>query len=248
MIVGRISRATRPVKMTAPQIRRRLMARAQPARIPVLKSFFKTGPGEYGEGDVFVGVSLPAMREVCRDCRGAGLDAIRTLLRSRVHEERSLALLLLVDAFKRGDEEARRSIHEFYLRHTAFINNWDLVDSSAPSIVGAWLHERSRAPLRRLAKSRSLWERRMAILATHYFIRQGDLKETLRIADMLLADPHDLIHKAVGWMLREVGNRDAAAERRFLRTRYRQMPRTMLRYAIEKFPPAERKMYLAGDI
>ena len=248
MTVGPISRATRPVKMTGPEIRRRLMARAQPARIPVLKSFFKTGPGEYGEGDVFVGVSLPAMREVCRDCRGAGLDAIRTLLRSRIHEERLLALLLLVDAFKRGDEAAHRSIYEFYLSHTAFINNWDLVDSSAPSIVGAWLHERSRAPLRRLAKSPSMWERRIAILATQNFIRQGDLKETFRIADMLLDDPQDLIHKAVGWMLREAGNRDGAAERRFLKTRYHHMPRTMLRYAIEKFAPAERKKYLAGEI
>jgi 3-methyladenine DNA glycosylase AlkD len=248
MTVRRIPRATRPVKMTGAAIRRRLAAHAEPRRVPLLRRFFKTGPGEYGEGDVFAGVRLSGIHEVCRDCRGAGLDATRTLLRSRVHEERLLALLLLVDAFKRGDEATHRRIYEFYLSHTAFINNWDLVDSSAPSIVGAWLHERSRAPLRRLAKSPSLWERRIAILATQYFIRQGDLNETFRIADMLLEDPHDLIHKAVGWMLREAGNRDGAVERRFLKTRYRHMPRTMLRYAIEKFPPAERKKYLAGEI
>jgi 3-methyladenine DNA glycosylase AlkD len=247
MTVRPIPRATRPVKMTGAAIRRRLAAHAEPDRVPLLRRFFKTGPGGYGEGDVFAGVRLSGIHEVCRGCRGAGLGAIRTLLRSRVHEERLLALLLLVDAFKRGDDAARRSIYEFYLSHTAFINNWDLVDSSAPSIVGAWLYERSRSPLRRLAKSTSLWERRIAILATQYFIRQGELEETFRIADMLLDDPHDLIHKAVGWMLREAGNRDGAAERRFLKTRYRRMPRTMLRYAIEKYPLAERKKYLAGE-
>jgi 3-methyladenine DNA glycosylase AlkD len=248
MTARSIPRATRPPKMTGAAIRRRLAAHAEPNRIPLLRRFFKTGPGEYGEGDVFAGVRLSGIHEVCRDCRGAGLDAIGALLRSRVHEERLLALLLLVDGFKRGDEAARRSIYEFYLSHTAFINNWDLVDSSAPSIVGAWLYERSRAPLRRLAKSESVWERRIAILATQHFIRQRDLAETFRIADLLLTDPHDLIHKAVGWMLREAGDRDGGAERRFLKTRYRRMPRTMLRYAIEKFPPAERKKYLAGDI
>jgi 3-methyladenine DNA glycosylase AlkD len=238
----------RPVKLTGAAIRRRLAAHAEPGRVPLLLRFFKTGPGQYGEGDVFAGVRLSAIRKVCRDCRGAGLDAIRPLLRSRVHEERLLALLLLVDAFRRGDEASRRHIFRFYLAHTAFINNWDLVDSSAPSIVGAWMYERSRTPLRRLATSTSLWERRIAILATAYFIRQGDLEETFRIADMLIDDPHDLIHKAVGWMLREAGNRNGAAERRFLRTRYRRMPRTMLRYAIEKFPAAERRRYLAGEI
>jgi 3-methyladenine DNA glycosylase AlkD len=230
--------------MKAADIRRRLMARADPASIPVLQSFFKTGAGEYGEGDVFVGVRVPAMREVCRDCRDAGLGEIRTLLKSRVHEERLVALLLLVDRFERGDEAVRRDVYEFYLAHTAFINNWDLVDSSAGPIVGAWLFERSRRPLGRLAKSKSLWERRVAIVATHYFIRRGDLADTFQIADLLLEDSHDLIHKAVGWMLREAGNQDGSAERRFLITRYQRMPRTMLRYAIEKFPAAEREKYL----
>jgi 3-methyladenine DNA glycosylase AlkD len=245
MTVRPIPRATPPLRMTGAAIRRRLAAQAEPDRVPLLRRFFKTGPGEYGERDVFAGVRLSGIHGVCRDCRGAGLDAIRTLLRSRVHEERLLALLLLVDAFKRGDEAARRRIYEFYLSHTAFINNWDLVDSSAPSIVGAWLYERSRAPLRRLAKSTSLWERRIAILATQYFIRQGDLKETFRIADMLLDDPHDLIHKAVGWMLREAGKRDARRHAAFLKAHAATMPRVMLRYAIEKLDKPERDRYLA---
>ena len=224
------------------------MAHADRSSVPILQSFFKTAVGQYGEGDVFVGVRVPAIRNVCRDCRGAGVREIDSLLRSRVHEERLLALLMLVDAFEQGDDAVRRSVYTFYLSRTAFINSWDLVDSSAGAIVGAWLHERSRAPLRRLAKSTSLWERRIAIVATQYFIRRDDLDETFRIADVLLNDSHDLIHKGVGWMLREAGNRDGAAERRFLKTRYRLMPRTMLRYAIEKFPAAERKQYLQGTI
>jgi 3-methyladenine DNA glycosylase AlkD len=234
--------------VTAAEIRRRLMAHADPGSVPILQSLFKTGAGQYGEGDVFVGVRVAAMRDVCRDCRGVGLGAIRTLVRSRVHEERLLALMLLVDAFKHGDQSSRRDVYDFYFSHTAFINNWDLVDSSAAPIVGAWLSERSRSPLRRLAKSQSVWERRIAIVATHYFIRRGDVEDTFRIADLLLDDTHDLIHKAVGWMLREAGNHDGAAERRFLKTRYHRMPRTMLRYAIEKFPTAERKKYLQGSV
>jgi 3-methyladenine DNA glycosylase AlkD len=231
--------------LTAAAIRHRLMAHADAASVRVLQGFFKTGPGQYGEGDVFVGVRAPAMRAVCRECRGADLDAIYPLLRSGVHEERALALLMLVDAFTRGDEARKRAIYDAYLAHTAFINNWDLVDSSAAQIVGGWLSDKSRAPLRRLAKSSSVWERRIAIIATFHFIRRGEFEETFRIADLLLRDPHDLVHKAVGWMLREVGNRDAAAERRFLKDRYAKMPRTMLRYAIEKFPERERKKYLA---
>jgi 3-methyladenine DNA glycosylase AlkD len=165
-----------------------------------------------------------------------------------VHEERLLALLLLVEAFKRGTEEKQREIYRLYLGNTKFINNWDLVDSSAPHIVGGWLFTRSRSPLRRLARSSSLWERRIGIIATQFFIRSGDFEETFRIADLLLADRHDLIHKAVGWMLREVGNRSPKAERAWLESRYPRMPRTMLRYAIEKFPEAERRRYLAGTI
>jgi 3-methyladenine DNA glycosylase AlkD len=226
----------------------RLRQRADQSRVPWLQRFFKTGPGEYAEGDVFIGVTVPDLRRVCRECRGATIPDILVLLGSAVHEERLLALLLLVEMFRRGTEELKREIYRLYLANTKFINNWDLVDSSAPHIVGAWLFARSRAPLRRLARSSSLWERRIAIIATQFFIRNGDLEETFRIADLLLQDHHDLIHKAVGWMLREAGNRSPKAERGYLETRYPRMPRTMLRYAIEKFPEAERRRYLAGAI
>ena len=230
------------------RLARLLRVHADPARVPVLQRFFKTGPGEYAEGDVFLGVTVPRVRQVCRACGDATLDEMLTLLRSPVHEERLLALLLMVDAFKRTDDRQKKRIYDAYLASTAFINNWDLVDSSAPHIVGAWLADRSRRPLTALARSSSLWERRIAILATHWFIRRGETEETFRIADMLLEDEHDLIHKAVGWMLREAGKRDAAAERAYLRTRYRRMPRTMLRYAVERFPEEERRRYLTGAI
>jgi 3-methyladenine DNA glycosylase AlkD len=234
--------------VTSRQLKARLRQRALPERVPILSRFFKTGPGQYGEGDVFIGVTVPDIRQVCRECRGASLEDAIQLLSSRIHEERLLAVLLLVDAFKRSDDGVRKTIYERYLANTRFINGWDLVDSSAPQIVGAWLAQRSRAPLVRLAGSSSLWERRIAIIATAHFIRLGDFDDTFRIADILLHDDHDLIHKAVGWMLREVGNRDGRAERGFLATRYREMPRTMLRYAIEKFPEHERKKYLSSQV
>ena len=230
------------------EIAARLRQRADASRIAGLQRFFKTGPGEYAEGDVFIGVTVPLLRQVCRECRDSAIPDLVPLLGSAVHEERLLALLLLVEAFKRGTEEKKREIYRLYLDNTKFINNWDLVDSSAPHIVGGWLFTRSRSPLRRLARSSSLWERRIGIIATQFFIRRGDFEETFRIADLLLADRHDLIHKAVGWMLREVGNRSPKAERAWLETRYPRMPRTMLRYAIEKFPEAERRQYLAGTI
>lgn len=232
--------------MTVNQIRSRLRTLARPESVDVLRRFFKTGPGEYGEGDVFIGVSLPQLRQVCRECRGVALAEVTRLLRSRVHEERLLALLILVDAYRRGTPAERGRIYRLYLANTRFINNWDLVDSSAHHIAGAWLETRRRSPLRRLARSRSLWERRIAIIATLHFIRAREFDDTFAVADLLLEDHHDLIHKAVGWMLREVGNRDGAAERRFLARRYARMPRTMLRYAIEKFPEAERRRYLNG--
>jgi 3-methyladenine DNA glycosylase AlkD len=226
-------------------LRRRLRVHADPALVHVLQRFFKTGRGEYGEGDVFIGVKVPAVRAVARAGRGAAHDEILALLRSRVHEERLLALVLLVDLFRHGDEDVRRRVYIAYLAHSRYVNNWDLVDVSAPPILGGWLEGRSRRPLVRLARSRVVWERRMAILATFHFIKRGEVDETLRIAEILLKDEHDLIHKAVGWMLREVGKRDPDAARRFLDRHARSMPRTMLRYAIERFTPAERKRYLA---
>jgi 3-methyladenine DNA glycosylase AlkD len=223
---------------------RALRAVSDPSRVPVLQRFFRTGPGEYGEGDRFIGVTVPAVRVLCKRFRAASLESIDALLQSPVHEARLLALLLLSQTFRTADEAGQRRIYTLYLSRTLFINSWDLVDTSAPHIVGAWLSERSRAPLRRLARSKWLWDRRIAIIATQYFIRRRDLEETFALADILLNDPHDLIHKAVGWMLREAGDRDRAAARRFLATRHTRMPRTMLRYAIEKYPDPERQRYL----
>jgi 3-methyladenine DNA glycosylase AlkD len=233
---------------TLAALRKKLHVHASPEDAAFLQGFFKTGAGQYGEGDRFIGVRVPAMRRVCRESSAASLATVRALLRSRVHEERALALLLLVQAFARSDEEGRRAIYDAYLSHTRDINNWDLVDLSAGPIVGAWLAERSRVPLSRLARSASLWERRIAIVATFHFIKRGELDETFRIADLLLHDTHDLIHKAVGWMLREAGKRDGSALRAFLKERYRGMPRTMLRYAIERFPDGERGRYLNGKV
>jgi 3-methyladenine DNA glycosylase AlkD len=226
---------------------RALRTRAEPTRAVVLQGYFKTGPGEYGEGDRFIGVRLPALRVLVREFQEAPLPEIGKLLASPIHEARLLAVLLLVRQFQRATEQtARRRIYDFYLSRTRQINNWDLVDVSAPGLVGGWLFDRSRAPLTRLAQSSNLWERRIAVLATHYFIRQGDLDETFRIADILLDDEHDLVHKAVGWMLREAGQRDMRRLRAFLATRHHTMPRTMLRYAIEKMPERERRTYLTG--
>jgi 3-methyladenine DNA glycosylase AlkD len=230
--------------ITAAQMLRALRRTADPSRVEVLQRFFRTGPGEYAEGDVFIGATVPAVRRLVRQFRNAPLGEVDRLLRSPVHEARLLALLLMVQAFRRGDDRLRLQVYRLYLSRTHFVNNWDLVDSSAPHIVGAWLADRSRKPLFALARSRSVWKRRIAILSTQHFIRQGDLGTTFAIADILLDDRHDLIHKAVGWMLREAGKRDGAAERRFLASRHRRMPRTMLRYAIERFPERERLTYL----
>ena len=225
-------------------VRARLRAVATPERAAGAQRFFKTGKGEYGEGDRFLGVTVPDLRRIARECQELPLREVRRLLTSEWHEERLLALLILMRQFERGDQHAKDTIYDAYLRSTRHINNWDLVDCSAPRIVGSYLAGRNRAPLRQLAKSSSLWERRMAIIATFHFIREGEFDETLRIAEMLLGDRHDLIHKAVGWMLREVGSRDRAVEERFLDQHAAAMPRTMLRYAIEKFPEPLRKRYL----
>lgn len=208
--------------------------------------FFRTGPGEYGEGDRFFGVRVPGIRALVNKFRPFPLDDARSLLESPWHEARLFALLAMVDRFIRGNENEREAVFRLYMDHTHHVNNWDLVDSSAPRIVGGYLFEKNRAPLYQLALSPLLWERRIAIIATHYFIRKGDFFDTLKISAMLLEDREDLIHKAVGWMLREVGNRDREAEEVFLRAHCRTMPRTMLRYAIEKFPPHLRQWYMKG--
>ncbi|MDJ0877919.1 MAG: DNA alkylation repair protein [Halieaceae bacterium] len=210
--------------------------------------FFKTAKGEYGEGDRFLGIRVPVIRKAVRRYRDANLRTTLSLLKSRYHEERLLASLMLVDQFSRGDQTTRKSVYDAYLAHTRWLNNWDIIDGSAHKIVGPWLEDRSRSVLYRLLKSKSLWERRIAMMTTYHFIRLHDFDDALAIAEALIDDDHDLIHKASGWMLREVGNRDLATEEKFLKRHYRKMPRTMLRYAIEKFPEKRRKAYLNGDI
>jgi len=211
----------------------------------VLARFFKTGPGDYGEGDRFYGVVVPKIRSIVKVHREAPGPEIRKLLRSKFHEERLTALLILVDQYQRGNAFHKKKIYDLYLASTAYINNWDLVDLTAQHIVGAYLDGKEPSVLTRLALSKSLWERRIAMLATFRFIRLGDSYEALRIAELLLRDPHDLIHKAVGWMLREVGKRcSLKAECEFLDAHAATMPRTMLRYAIERFPNELRLHYL----
>ena len=207
--------------------------------------FFKCGPGEYGEGDRFIGLTVPAQRRVARQFRDLPLAEVDVLLHSPVHEERLTALFIMVDQFRR--HEARRGgIVSLYLRRLRRVNNWDLVDSSAPQILGAWLLDKPRGRLDRLARSRNLWERRVAIVATLRFIANGESADAIRIATLLLHDEHDLIHKATGWMLREVGKRASEeALRAFLARHAARMPRTMLRYAIERLPPRERARWLA---
>lgn len=229
-------------------IEARLREMGDPEHARFVAGYFRTGPGEYGEGDRFLGIRNPMLRKLVREFRGTPLDEAAALLRSPWHEARLLALLLLVDTYARGDAETREAVYGLYMESTRYVNNWDLVDLSAPRIVGAHVEDGDREVLERLARSESLWERRIAMLATQHLIRRGDFGTALRIAEMLVDDRHDLIHKAVGWMLREIGDRDRAAEEAFLRRHHRTMPRTMLRYAIEKFPPDLRQSYLRGEM
>jgi 3-methyladenine DNA glycosylase AlkD len=234
--------------MTAQKIQKRLRQFASREKAKVLQGFFKTGPGEYGEGDIFLGVMVPDVRKVAKEYSDASIGEITTLLASIVHEERLLALLMLVHAYTKSDDSQKRKIYSLYLKSTKYINNWDLVDLSAPNIVGAYLLDKSRKPLYEFARSKDLWKRRIAILATFPFIKQNDFDDTLGISKILLMDDHDLLHKAVGWMLREVGKRSLPVEEKFLMHHYKNMPRTMLRYAIERFPEGKRQRYLNGKI
>ena len=234
--------------MSLPEIKSRLRKLANKQTAKALRWFFKTGPGEYGEGDVFIGIKVPSLRKLAAEFENTPLKTVRALMKSKVHEERTLALMILVRQFAKGDHKLRQRIYDFYLAQTRFINNWDLVDGSAPYIVGPFLWEGDRTQLHILAKSSSLWERRIAILSTLYFIRQNDFADALKVSELLLGDEHDLIHKAAGWMLREIGKRDLSVEESFLKRHYRQMPRTMLRYAIERFPESKRREYLLGEV
>ena len=242
-----VSKPKHPAPILA-ALRAEIHALAEPERGDHSQRFFKTGPGQYGEGDKFLGLTVPQMRVLVRKYRDLDDASALNLLASSWHEERSIALLLLVQGYERGDEARRNRIHRAYLANTTRINNWDLVDASAGQIVGAHLDASDIALLKRLAKAKSLWERRIAIVSTFYFIRRDEFRPTLEIAELLLGDSEDLIHKAVGWMLREVGKRDRRALDRFLEKHYARMPRTMLRYAIERHPERTRKQYLAGTI
>jgi len=223
---------------------RDLAALANPADAAFLQRYFKTGPGEYGAGDIFLGIRVPTLRQLARRHAGLPLAAVLRLLKSKYHEDRLLALLLLVRRFERGDAAEQERVFRAYLRHTRHINNWDLVDLSAPNIVGAWTAAHDTAVLDRLVRSPLLWERRIAIVATAALIRQKRYVTTLMLSRRLLADREDLLHKAAGWMLREVGKRNKRALTAFLDRHAAVMPRTMLRYAIERFPEKERQEYL----
>ena len=223
-----------------------LAAAANPVRAASSVWFFKTGKGEYGEGDQFLGVTVPAQRKIALRHRDLPEKALKKLLASKIHEHRFVALEILVAQFEGATPAQKTAIYRFYLGHTARVNNWDLVDTSAPYIVGEYLLTRRRAILRKLAKSNSVWERRIAIVATFAFIRAGETSDTFAIAKMLLQDEHSLIHKAVGWALREAGKRWPDQLGEFLQANYEHLPRTALRYAIERFQPAERERFLAG--
>ncbi|MDT8303789.1 MAG: DNA alkylation repair protein [Sedimentisphaerales bacterium] len=211
------------------------------------KRFFKTGKGQYGEGDIFLGIRVPVLRKTAKKYQGLSIDECAQLLKSKFHEQRLLALLMLVATFKKAGKEDRKAIYNLYLENTRLINNWDLIDSSAENIVGAYLRRADKQPIYSLAKSGILWERRISIMSTFHFIKYNEFVDSLRISKILLHDKEDLIHKAAGWMLREIGKRDIEVEEEFLKEYYKQMPRTMLRYSIEKFPEQKRQRYLKGQ-
>jgi len=217
-------------------------------RAKTSQNFFKTGPGEYGEGDIFLGIRVPVLRERAKDHLSLGFRDLTHLLRSPIHEERHVALFILVAKYEEGSDRVRKKLYDFYMRNARQVDNWDLVDGSAPDIVGHYLLRRSKKQLYLFARSVNLWERRISIVSTYHFIKNHRFNDTLRISKILLNDGEDLIHKAVGWMLREVGNHDIAAEEKFLKKHYHQMPRTMLRYSIERFPDKKRKAYLKGTM
>ena len=230
--------------MSLLKLRSALRKHQNKKKAALLQGFFKTGPGEYAEGDIFLGVNVPTLRNLASRYRDLSLSDTLNLLRSPIHEERLLSLLILMLKYRKAGSPYKKIIYEAYLKNTKYINNWDLVDVSAKRIIGDFLNDRSRAPLYKLALSSDLWERRISILSTFHFIGNNDFADAIKIAGILILDKHDLIHKAVGWMLREIGKRDVNTEERFLKKHCGTMPRTMLRYAIERFPEPKRQAYL----
>jgi 3-methyladenine DNA glycosylase AlkD len=229
-------------------IKSKLRKLANKKNAEIAQRFFKTGPGEYGEGDKFLGIRVPVLRKLAKEYQTTTVEEAEHLLKSPIHEERLLSLFILINIYSKGEEAVKKGIYKLYLNNSRFINNWDLVDTSAEHIVGNFLINKGKNPIYRLAKSEDLWERRISIISTFYFIKQGQYSETMKISKVLLHDNEDLIHKAVGWMLREVGKRNLPLEEEFLKKYYKEMPRTMLRYAIEMFPEPKRLRYLKGTI
>lgn len=230
------------------ELRKKIKLLASSEVSKTMKWFFKTGKGEYGEGDVFAGLKVPTQRKLAYEFKDLSFIDLKKLLNSTVHEERLISLFILVDRFAKGTEKEKEVIFKFYINNRRGINNWDLVDLSAPKIPGKYLLDKDKSLLFKFASSKNIWERRIAILSTYEFIRNEKYDTTLKLSEILLEDNHDLIHKAVGWMLREIGKRDLKVEEKFLKSSYKKMPRTMLRYAIEKFPETKRKKYLQGKI
>lgn len=210
----------------------------------LLQGYFKTGKGEYGDGDIFLGIKIGPQRDIANRYKDISLKDIEELLDSRIHEHRLTGLLILVNKFSKSDEKGKKEIFETYMKKKDRINNWDLVDLSAPKIVGSYLVDKGRRILYVLAESANVWDRRISIISTFAFIRNDDFKDAISIAEILLKDEHDLIHKAVGWVLREIGKRDIRTEEKFLKKHYKKMPRTMLRYSIEKFGNSKKKFYM----
>lgn len=232
--------------MHASELRKQLQKLANPEMARHSRRFFKTAPGEYGEGDEFLGIRVPDQRRIAKQFKSLPLPEVQKLLQSHYHEERLTALFILELQFAKSDDSGQKTICDFYLKNIRYVNNWDLVDSSAYKIMGVYLFDKPRDILFELAASDDLWERRIAIISTFHFIRQGDLDDTFRIAEMFLRDGHDLMHKATGWMLREAGKRNPSRLKDFLRSHSGGMPRTMLRYTIEKLPENQRKAWLSG--
>ncbi|MDH5596562.1 MAG: DNA alkylation repair protein [Candidatus Peregrinibacteria bacterium] len=215
------------------QVNKELKKLANPEKAAFFLGYFKTGKGEYGEGERFLGVTMPDQRKIAKQYRQTDLAEVLELLQGEYHEHRMTGLLILTYQFEKADERQRKAIYDFYYKHRKYVNNWDLVDTSAHKIMGVYLRDKDRSVLHELSRSRDLWEKRIAMIATFYFIKEGDFKDALKIAETLVHDEHDLIHKAVGWMLREIGKKDPEAEKKFLRKHHKTMPRTMWRYAVE---------------
>jgi len=229
-------------------LKREINLHADPQKAIIFQRFFKTGKGEYGEGDRFLGITVPVLRKIAKKYKALPLNEIEILLQDPIHEYRAIALFILITQFSKADTEKQKEMFDVYVKNTKYINNWDLVDLSAPYIIGPFRRHKNKSILIQFAHSKNLWERRISILATFDYIKMSHFHTALRISKILIHDKHDLIHKAVGWMLREIGKRNQKQEELFLNKHYKRMPRTMLRYAIERFPEEKRRAYLTGKV